>query len=47
MLAQFYEDGAVLLEGAERSFCASEVAFFEEGGIFWIGVELECGAVAE
>jgi hypothetical protein len=47
MLAQLYEDGAVLLEGAEGSFCASEVAFFEEGGIVWVGIELERGAVAE
>lgn len=46
MLSQLYEDRAVFLEGAERSFGAAEVACFELFGVFGVVVAREDGAVA-
>jgi hypothetical protein len=46
MLAELYEYRAVLFEGAESSFGAAEVAFFELLGVFRVVVALEDVSVA-
>ena len=46
MLSQLYEDGAVLLERAEGTFGASEVAGFELLVVVGLVVALEYVAIA-
>jgi len=46
VLPQLDEDGAVALEGAERAFCAAEVACFELLVVVGVGVAFERCAVA-
>jgi hypothetical protein len=46
VLAQLYEDGAILLERVEGPFSASQVAGFQLLGIVWFVVSLEDVAIA-
>jgi hypothetical protein len=45
MLAEFYEDGAVSFEGCEGSFCASQVAGFEDVIVVFFFVAFEGSSI--